>query len=284
MRTARFLAIAIVFSLPFHLPLWAQQSVAIDPQGRSFVQISVASLTRGVSITDITLTGTAHRFDGSTDETGTVVFKALATGEASAEFSYPSGTRSEVRANSSQGPVGIWSNADGTSGAIPLHNLLVDSGWFSPTLMLSRLSASGDVLVSSLGLETRSGVPVQHLSISKQFPNLPSRISADLQRLSQVQLYLDASTSLPVSVSFSTHPDADAGRDISVELQFSDYQAVNGAQVPFRIQKYVNGGLNLDFQLQKADLNSGLSVNSFSVPDMPSFPLPQRAGKVTLAN
>lgn len=284
MRTARFLAIIVVIGLPFQLPLLAQQSVAIDPQPGSFVQISAASLTRGVSIADITLTGTAHRFDGSMDETGTVVFKALATGEASTEFSYPSGTRSEVRANSSQGPVGTWSKADGTSGATPLHNLLVDSGWFSPTLMLSRLSASGDVLVSSIGLETRSGVAVHHLSVSTQFPNLPPRVSADLQRLSQVQLYLDASTSLPVSVSFSTHPDSDGGRDIPVELQFSDYQVVNGVQIPFRIQKYVNGGLNLDLQLQKADLNSGLSVNSFNVPNMPSFPLPQRVGKVSPAN
>jgi hypothetical protein len=223
----------------------------------------------------VTLTGTARGIAGSDNETGTVVLKALATGEARADFTYPSGLRSEVQANSSQGPVGSWSNPDGTSGAIPLHNLLVNSGWFSPTLMLSELSSSDDVLVSNVGTDTRGGLAVHHLRISKQFPSLPSRVSADLQRLSQVEVYLDASTSLPVSISFNTHPDNDAGRDIPVEMTFSDYRIVSAVQIPFHVQKYFNGSLILDLQLSNAELNAGLSPNLFSVPQTASVPANQ---------
>jgi hypothetical protein len=154
-----------------------------------------------------------------------------------------------------------------------LHNILVDSAWFAPALMLSKLSSAQNVTVSYGGSETRNGLAVQHLTVSKQFPGLPPRMSAEMQRLSQMEVYLDASTSLPVSVSFNTHPDNNAGRDFPVEIAFSGYQSVNGVQIPTHIQKYLNGALILDLQFQKADLNTGLAAGSFTVPNTLSEPI-----------
>jgi hypothetical protein len=90
-----------------------------------------------------------------------------------------------------------------------------------------------------------------------------------------MEVYLDSSTSLPVSVSFNTHPGGDAGRDFPVEITFSDYQSVSGVILPFHVQ--LNGTLILDLQFQKADLNMGLTAGSFTIPNTPSEPIFQNA-------
>jgi hypothetical protein len=206
-----------------------------------------------------------------------VVFKALSTGEAREDFSFPSGPRSEVYANSEKGPVGSWSGPDGVSKAIPLYNVLVDPAWFSPALMLSKLSSSPNAVVSYAGAEDHNGLAVEHLSFSRQFAIAPSQISALMKLHSQMEIYMDASTSLPSAVSFNTHPDKDASRNIPVEITFSDYRLVNGVQIPFHVQKYFNGSLLLDMQFDRADLNSGLSPSSFSVVRKTSAPVYQSA-------
>jgi hypothetical protein len=83
--------------------------------------------------------------------------------------------------------------------------------------------------------------------------------------MSQVDIFLDASTLLPAAIAFSLHPDDNALLDIPLEIRFSDYRPVSGAQVPFRIQKYLNNSLILDLQLQSTAFNTGLTAADFSV-------------------
>jgi hypothetical protein len=286
MRDRRSISLLLSFIWLASPTLLAQQPGTANVQGALLAQRSLAALTgRGAPIKDVTLTGSARRTVGSADETGTAVFRALATGEARADFSFPSGQRSESYTNSSSGPLGAWEAPDGTSGAMPLHNLLVDSAWFCPALMLSKQSSSQNLVVSDGGRETHDGLMVERLAISKQFPSLPARVSAAMQRLSEMEVYLDAITSLPVSVSFNTHPDNNAGRDFPVEIKFSDYRIVNGVQIPFHLQKYINGGLVLDLQFEKADLNTGLSSTAFTVPEAAPVPVlqnsPQKGSSIT---
>ena len=82
-----------------------------------------------------------------------------------------------------------------------------------------------------------------------------------MARLSQTEIFLDAATHLPRSIFYNTHPDNNDLLDIPVELQFSDYRSVNGAQIPFHIQKSVNGSLTLDLQFQSVALNTGLTAS-----------------------
>jgi len=264
-----------LFLLPF--PVLAQQTASTSVPASSLVRQAVGALAATTSIADVTLTGTARRLAGSDDETGTVILGALATGEARADFTFPSGPRSEVYANSDKGPVGSWSGPDGLLKPIPLYNVLVDSAWFSPALMLGKLGGSPDAVVSDAGAETHNGLAVEHLRASRQFPKSPSQISALMQRHSQMEVYLDASTSLPTAISFNTHPDKDAFSDIPVEIQFSDYRLVNGVQTPFHVQKYFNRNLILDLQFERADLNTGLSPSSFNGPQKTAVPVYQSA-------
>jgi hypothetical protein len=263
MRVARlFLSVSISFLLSFCLS--AQQTVTSSPQALTFLQRSLSGLAGGQALTDVILSGTAHRIAGSDDETGTVTVKALATGAMRMDFSLPSGPRSEVRANSADGPSGDWSGPDGVSHSIALHNLSTDWGWF-PAFTLSNLNSSPNTVVTYIGQETRDGHPVQHLSVKQQFPSQKGNVASLMEHLSQIDIYLEGLTALPVSLVYNIHPDNDAGLDIPVELDFSDYRFVNGAQIPFRVQKSINHSLSLDLQFQNVTTNTGLSASAFSL-------------------
>jgi hypothetical protein len=222
-------------------------------------------LANTTPIADVTLTGTARRIAGSDDETGTAVLKALATGEARMDFSFPSGQRSEARTSSNNVPAGAWTGPDGKPHPQSQHNLMTDSSWFFPALALGRLVSSQNSSVSFVGQETKDGVSVVHLAATQQFPDVPADMAPLMEHVSQMDLFLDIKTLLPAVLDFNVHPDDNMLLDIPVEIRFSDYRAVNGVQVPFHIQRYLNNSLILDIQLQTATLNSGIAASAFAI-------------------
>jgi hypothetical protein len=233
-------------------------------QATTLLRQSAAALVGRVTLTDVTLSGTARRIAGSDDESGTAVLKVLAAGASRVDLSFPSGHRSEIL-NTSVAPVaGSWSGPDGVSHGIAFHNLFTGSAWFFPAFTVSQgLSASGYV-ATYVASETHNGQAVQHVSLSQPslLPTVPGAISS--AHLTRVDLFLDSTTLLPAAIAFNIHADNNQLLDIPIEIRFSSYQAVNGVQVPFHVQKYLNNGLILDFQATSVTLNSGLSASAFS--------------------
>ena len=266
MRVTRVVfSVSLAFLLSISLA--AQQTTTPSPQALALLQKSLSALGGSASLTDVTLSGTARRIAGSADESGTVVFKALATGESRLDLVLPSGRRSEVRANSSGGPTGMWLSPDATSRAISQHNLLTDSSWFFSAFTVSRL-LTNDYVVSYVGNETKDGQAVSHLTAIRQFQatDAPTGWTPDsLQHLSAMDIYFDTSTLLPSALRFNTHPDRNQTIDIPVEIRFSDYRQTNGALIAYHVQKYLNNCLAFDFQINTVSLNSGLSTTSFAV-------------------
>jgi len=259
MRLARPV-ISVFIALLFAISLPGQQAATTDSQTLLVSQRAYAALSGGNPIADIALSGAARRIAGSDDETGTVTLKAMATGASRMDLSLPSGQRSEVQNVSAAPLAGAWSGPDSVSHSIAQHNLLTEPAWFFPTFAIARALSTGYV-ATYVGHETWNSVAVEHITLYQQ----SSGGDALLQHLSQRDIYLDSSTLLPLALTFNIHPDNDAGFDIPVEIRFSDYRAVNGAQVPFHTQKYLNNGLILDLQFQSAVLNTGLSASTFSV-------------------
>lgn len=259
MSRFRFVVV-VVCSLSLILgPAFAQQSVAPQSSASALLLRSLAVQLGNVQISDVTLTGTARRIAGSDDESGTVTLKVLSSGATRLDLSFPSGTRSEFRSFASNVPTGGWSGPDGVVHPIANHNLVNDLGWF-PAFTLA---ASANTLASTLtlkGSETRNDKSVIHIVASQQFPALPGELATLMQHLSQSEIYLDATSFLPVSIVYNVHPDNNALVDIPVELLFSDYRAVGGSQVPFHIQKLINNTLALDLEFQDAKLNTGITA------------------------
>jgi outer membrane lipoprotein-sorting protein len=64
-------------------------------------------------------------------------------------------------------------------------------------------------------------------------------------------------------MTFNVHPDNISTEDIPLVIRFSDYRVVDGAQIPFHVEKYMNNGLILDLHFQSAALNTGLPASTF---------------------
>ncbi|HXM97602.1 MAG TPA: hypothetical protein VN982_03935 [Candidatus Dormibacteraeota bacterium] len=245
--------------------LLAQQTNTTSAQASIMLQQSLHALAPSVSVADVSLSGSARRIAGSDDETGTVALKAISGGAARMDANFSSGQRSEVQNLLSGSPVGSWSGPDGIFHPMAYHNLMTDPCWFFPTLAISRTISTSSYASAYIGRETRNGQSVEHVQVWQATPVQTPVPIPGLQHFSQMDLYLDSTTLLPASLTFQVHPDNNMSVDIFVEVLFSDYRAISGVQVPFRVQKYLNNGLALDLQLETATINSGLSASLFLV-------------------
>jgi hypothetical protein len=256
----KFPSIFVAFALCFLGSLSASQTAY--PQAATLLSQSAVALAGSVPPKDVTLTGSAEWIAGSTDETGTAVYRAVTLANG-LTLSFRDGTRNEIRSNATAVPSGTWTGLDGVSHAMAYHNLISDPGWF-PAFAIENLLSSSNTVLTYVGPETRNGASVIHISASQLFPNLSGNEATVMQHLSQVDIYFDPTTSLPVSYVFNSHPDSNALLDIPTEIRYSNYQAFGGARIPLHVQRFINGTLTLDLQFQSASLNTGLTAAQIS--------------------
>jgi len=256
--------IGVALSIFAFLTTGAQTPVASNPLALQILRQSLAALSPNVAVQDVTLSGSAHYIAGSDDETGAAILKATALGDSRIDLNLTSGPRSEVYNLSVSTPGGQWSDQDSTPKPIPYHNLLTEPGWFSPVTAISRRLNSAAFVATYVGAETLDSQNVQHIAVSQPPPAIAKDFQL-FQHLTQVDLYIDPSTFLPVALSFNIHPDENELVDIPVEILYSDYRWVNGQQIPFHIQKFLNNTLLLDIQLDSATVNTGVPSTTFGV-------------------
>ncbi len=239
---------------------FAQNPPASDPQALSYAAKSIASLTGGTTITDVTLTGSVT-WAGS--DTGTANLTALGTSESRMDLTLGSGTRTEVRDAQTGSQLGQWINPDGSSGLYAPQNCWTDAVWFFPAL--GSLAAGPNVVLSYVGQETRNGSEVQHIESYIYQANWPAGVTPTAMQLSIMDFYLDAGSFLPVAVTFNAHPDNDANTNVSFEVDFANYQSQSGVMVPMHVQRLQQGSLMVDLMLSSASFNAGLSLSRFAI-------------------
>lgn len=255
------------FSLLFSTTaILAQQTTPAprDTQAVSLLQRSLAALVGRTNLSDVTLNANVNWIAGSDNETGSATLKATAIGQGRTDLSLSEGQRSEVIDASQAAPVGNWCGADGVWHPMAAHNLYTDPTWFFPAFLINRVLPNASYAISPMDAETQNGVAVEHVKVYLQSDSTLDSPTF-IQGLSQVDIYLNASTLLPASISFNTHPDNNALINIPIQIQFSSYQTTQGISVPYHIQKYIQNGLALDLMVSNVQLNSGLSASDFQV-------------------
>ena len=253
------LAVAVVFL--FSVASAVAQNPASDPLAVSLAQQSVAALAGGVTISDVTLNASVISIFGSDNGSGTATLKAKGITESRVDLNLGGGTRSDVRNTASGSPGGAWEKNGGTSAPYAGHNCWTDAAWFFPALSSLMQTANPNFIFKYIGQEQHGGVNTQHIRIFQ----VQGGVSL-MQHLSAADFYLDPVSSLPVAIAFQVHPDTDAGTDIAAEVRFANYQPVNGIQVPFHIQRMLDGGVVLDVTVTNAIFNTGLADSTFSLP------------------
>jgi hypothetical protein len=230
-----------------------------DPQAVSLAAQSIAALTAGNAVSDVTLSG-GVTWNGS--DGGTALLRALGTGESRMDLTLTSGTDTEIRDAQTGVPLGEWIAPNNASGYFAPQNCLTDAAWFFP--VLGSLAAGSNVVLSYIGAETRNGESVQHIQ-SYVYQSNPLGLSPSPQQLSTMDFYLDATTLLPSAVTFNAHPDNTATTNLLYEIDFSNYQTISGIVVPMHIQRYQQGNLMVDVIVTGALFNTGLSLSIFTI-------------------
>src|SRR5216684_7069223 len=204
MRVARLvLSVSLAFFLS--LSLAAQQTATSSPQALQFLQRSLSALSGGQTLTDVTLSGTARRIAGSDDDTGTGVFKGLASGAGRTDLSLSSGQRTEVQNLTGAERAGAWSGPDRISHAIAFHNLLTEPAWFFSAFAIERRLSTTGYIATYVGHEIRDGQAVEHVSVSQSPPSQFPAGSLSCQHLTRVDFFLDSNTFLPSVIAFNIH-------------------------------------------------------------------------------
>jgi hypothetical protein len=232
----------------------AQQVPPSDPRALSIAAQSIVAIRGTVAINDAKFDGTATWLG---QERGAVALSALGTGESRVDLAESSGTRTEIRDIQTGIPLGAWTAPENLSGKFAYQNCWTDAVWFFPAL--GALAGGSNVVLSYIGVENRNGTEVQHIQ-SYQY-----QAGVGPQQFSTMDYYIDATTLLPVAETFTSHPDDNELVNLSVEIDYLDYQKISGVAVPIRIQRYQEGNLVLDISLSSASFNSGLSLASFAV-------------------
>ncbi len=198
------------------------------------------------SVSTATLTGEAELYAGSTQETGSVTLVARVDGSSSLALQLGSGTRSESQDTFSNGQGCSWSAEDGVIHNAMGHNCQLPLAWFLPeaAFFSTQLPASGasTLLPGSSTVHWAKLIPANATGNSAHL----------LAHIGQYDLAFDPSSFLPTRLSYAVHPDTNAGVDIPVSIQYSNYQTINGVAIPFHIQRYFNGTLLLDITIANA--------------------------------
>jgi hypothetical protein len=245
------------------------------PQAASIMQQSIAALTAGAPVNDVTMTGTIT-ISGIASGTGTITFVATSSGQGSMSIALPSGTRTEIRSDSSGSQTLNVTGPDGVPHAVHTQSILSPHpACFFPALILSSGLSSADYSSSYVGPGTWNNAPAQHVAVWLQSSNSLSLSATDLQNFSQHDIYLDPSTMLPIAMTFTVHPynpanpdsDIPSTRGTSVnqteQVTFSDYRQVQGRRVAFNIQTSIalqTGALVTDIQISSVSFNTGATV------------------------
>jgi hypothetical protein len=139
------------------------------------------------------------------------------------------------------------------------HNIQTDAAWFFPALSSLNQFSNPNYLFSYVGQEQHNGASTQHIRVAfiTTFP-IPS-----VQTLSTMDFYLDSTTLLPLAITFYTHPDKDANKNIREEILFANYQSVGGLQISTHFQRLLDGSLVLDATVVSPAINTGVPDNTF---------------------
>lgn len=171
--------------------------------------------------------------------------------------------RSEWR-NDGPGAAGQRTDALGVTHTTPFHNLQAPAGVLSPISVLYAF-LQDIAFVKYVSAETLDGNPVVHLRYSRTPTAASAHVITLIQRLSRIDLYLNANTGTVAVIAFTLHPDNNSKLDLPAEVRFSNYQPVSGVLVPFHIQRIIQGAVNMDFTATSVAINSGISDSEFAL-------------------
>lgn len=252
--------LALVLLMTFALVLLA--NLVVQAQGTntpSLLNEISAAFSGNHLVGRVQLDGTADLYAGSLHDSGPITLSATSNGSSQMQLQLSSsGTRSESQQGSGLDTTCQWSGADGVEHEILADNCIKPALWFLPAFSLQPSLLNSNFQAADLGTGTvGSGTNIfRHLQTQVAFPNLSDLVAAtDIEQQSTTDIGVDPESLLPSVLAYSLRADNGPPASIAIEVHFSDYRVMDGAQIPFHIQRYVNGSLQLDILINSVQIN-----------------------------
>lgn len=219
-------------------------------------QLSTA-FSGGNAVHQVQLTGTAAWHAGSFNDEGAATLSGTATGSSQLQLSLSSGPRSEAQSGQGTSLACTWAGPDAVAHTIDPGNCWRPVLWFLPPLSLqpSQLPSYLGALDLGTGVVGFGTQSYRHLQAELVLPSLSDSLTTNIMQRSSADIGLDPASLLPAVLAYSIHPDNGAPIDIAVEIHYANYQAINGVQIPFTIQRFINGTLQLEIDIASAQVN-----------------------------
>jgi hypothetical protein len=230
--------------------------------GQSPAPVSILSqmsqaFSGGQVVQQVSLNGSATWYAGSLEDTGTVSLTATADGSSQMQLSLSAtGNRTESQSGKGTNAVCQWAGNDGVTHSIDLGNCWRPALWFLPMFSLQASLTPSELGLTDLGSEAvgSSGDIYRHLKTQLRCSTFPKEMASHLTRRSTTELGLDPVSFQPAVLMYSLNPDNGAQLPSIIEIHYSDYRVVNGVQIPFLIQRYINGSLQLQITINAAQI------------------------------
>lgn len=260
MRESKYIGFLLALSF---LPVPARPQTAApvrDPNALALASRALQALAGSTALSDISLSASAAFTAGSDQETGSATLIALGNQASLVTLNLTNGERQEVR----NGQSGSRTGPTGQAVPMALHNCWIDAAWFYPGLSLQALASDPTLGVLYLGPAQWNGVATVHLRFFHLVPGQIANVTSEIQGFSTIDFYFDPKSLLILGIDFVAHPDTNAMVNIPEEIRYSNYAMVSGFEVPFQIQKYVQGSLSLALTVTQATVNSGVPPTTFA--------------------
>ena len=246
------LAIAIQIFLSAQSEATDNRHPQQQSSGMAWAQQAMVALTGGNPVNSVTESGSVTRTIGNDQESGSITLQSTGIMNSQITISTGAGNRSETRSWDGSNPSGQWTGLNGQPHQMAQHNCWSDGVWFFPALSLLSDYSDPTLVFTDLGQQQYSGGSVEHIQIYRNLTSLAPPEQQVLQRLSTVDYYLDSRTALPVAMAFLTHGDQGVNFDLSAAIVFSQYQSVNGIQVPFQVTRLLSGSSYVQITITSA--------------------------------
>lgn len=261
----RSLALTLSFMALLHpLQSFSQETTAPTAPIVNAASNSAATLasinqafSEGKPVARVDLTGNATWILGNGEDSGSVSLSVSQDGSATMSLTLGSGNRVESSLGSGLDTQCQWVDKGGQSHATSTANCWKPAVWFLPDFSLQPTQIKGAVSVDDLGEGTVGSSPdtLRHLQARFDLPTKSGKEAQGIARWSMTDLGVDPSTYLPSILAYTVVPDNGVESSIAVEVRYGNYRQVEGVQIPFSIQRYLNGSLQLDITLSGAQVN-----------------------------
>lgn len=225
--------------------------------GSALDQLSSA-FSGGQAVQQVTLSGDAAWYAGGIQYSGSATLTASVSGNAQLQLSLNTlGSRTEGQSGLGENATCQWSGSDGVAKAVSANNCWRPALWFLPALTLQPNALVSQLQLTDLGKGPvgADGNTYRHLRSQLAFADLPVSMSTSIAQQSVTDLGLDMNTMLPAVLTYTVLPDSGGFTPLAIEVRYSNYHTVNGVSIPFHIQRFVNGSLQLDLNIGSAQVN-----------------------------